>query len=113
MKYKPKQGDIVWLDFNPQSGHEQSRRRPALIVWNNDMLNKIPGLSQVCAISTTDNGFPLHVPLDNKSKNTTGFVLCEQNRVLDLNARNASYKDKVSNDVLNKVIDILIAEIEK
>lgn len=112
MKYKPKQGDIVWIDFNPQSGHEKKGRRPALIVWNDEMLKRIPGMSQVCAISNTDNGFPLHVRLDETSNNTTGYVMCEQNRVLDLDARNIEYKDSVSKQVLKQVIDILIAEIE-
>lgn len=113
MKYIPKQGDIVWIDFNPQSGHEQKGRRPALILWNNTMLKKIPGMSLVCAISHTDNNFPLHVKLDSESKNTDGYVLCEQNRVLDLTARNVEYKDRVSKKVLDQVIDILIAQIER
>ena len=113
MSYTPKQGDIIWVDFNPQSGREQKGRRPALVVWNNEMIKRIPGLCQVCAISHTDNGFPLHVKLDSVSKNTDGFVFCEQHKVLDLNARNAEFKDKVSNEVLDKVINILIASIEK
>ena len=113
MKYIPSQGDIVWLDFNPQAAHEQKGRRPALIVWNDKLLKRIPGMSQVCAISHTSNGFPLHVKLDEESLNTDGYVLCEQKRVLDLNARNAEYKDRVSDKVLNEVINILIASIEK
>lgn len=112
MSYKLKQGDIVWIDFNPQIGHEQKGRRPALIVWNNEMLKRIPGMSQVCAISNTDNGFPLHIKLDEVSKNTTGYVMCEQTRVLDLQTRNVEYKDHVSKQVLKQVIDILMAEIE-
>lgn len=110
-KYIPKQGDIVWLDFNPQSGHEQSGRRPALIVWNNEMLKRVSGFAQVCAISNTDNGFPLHVKIDGASK-TSGFIFCEQNKVLDLNARNVEFKDRVTNDVLEQVINILYSSIE-
>ncbi|MDO4199133.1 MAG: type II toxin-antitoxin system PemK/MazF family toxin [Erysipelotrichaceae bacterium] len=106
------QGDIIWLDFDPQTGHEQKGRRPALIVWNDTMLKKIPGMALVCAVSTTDNGFPLHIKLDDTSKNTKGYILCEQSRVVDLNARNAKLKDKVSEKVLNEVKEILIAEIE-
>jgi len=113
MNYKPKQGDIVWIDFNPQSGHEQKGRRPALIVWNDEMLRRIPGMSQVCAISHTDNGYPLHIKLDSESTNTDGYILCEQNRVLDLNARNVEYKDHVSIDVLDKVLEILYAMISR
>ena len=100
MNYQPKSGDIIWIDLDPQSGHEQKGRRPALVVWGNAALKHVPGLAQLCAISNTDNGFPLHVALDSESENTTGFVFCEQNKVLDLNARNAEYKDHVSEKVL-------------
>ncbi len=112
MAYQPKSGDIIWVDFNPQAGHEQSGRRPALVVWGNDALEMIPMMSLVCAISNTDNGFPLHVALDSESTDTIGFVLCEQNRVFDLEARNAAYKDIVSPQVLKKVKDILRALLD-
>ena len=110
MAYQPKSGDIIWVDFNPQAGHEQRGRRPALVVWGNDALRRIPMMAQVCAISNTDNGFPLHVALE--SKNTTGFVFCEQSKVLDLEARNAEYKDRVSEEVLQKVKNILKALLD-
>lgn len=112
MAYQPKSGDIIWVDFNPQSGHEQRGRRPALVVWGDDALEMIPMMAQVCAISNTDNGFPLHIPLDGTSENTTGFVLCEQNRVFDLEARNAAYKDHASDEVLQKVKNILKALLD-
>lgn len=112
MPYQPKSGDIIWIDFDPQSGHEQKGRRPALVVWGDDALSLIPMMSMVCAISNTDNGFPLHVPLDAKSKDTTGFILCEQSRVLDLASRNAEYKDRASSDVLNRVKGILKALLD-
>lgn len=112
MNFQPKSGDIIWIDLNPQKGHEQKGRRPVLVVWGNSTLKHVPGLAQVCAISNTDNGFPLHVALDKESKNTTGFVLCEQNKVLDLEARNAEYKDCVSNKVLQQVKNILKAMLD-
>lgn len=113
MAYQPKAGDIIWLDFNPQAGHEQAGRRPALVVWSNKTLQKIPMMAQVCAISHTDNSFPLHVKLDAASENTDGFVLCEQNRVVDLAARNAAFKDVVSQDVLERVREILFAMLSE
>ncbi len=112
MSYQPKSGDIIWLDFDPQKGHEQKGRRPALVVWGDDALKKIPMMSQVCAISTTDNNYPLHISLDGKCQNTGGFVLCEQNRVLDLEARNAEYKDHVSDELLTNVKNILKALLD-
>ena len=105
--YKPRQGDIVDITLNPQAGHEQAGRRPALVVWGNDTLDLIPGMAQLCPISNTDNGFPLHIPLDEASKHTTGFVLCEQSKVLDLDRRNAAFRDHASEEVLRQVLGIL------
>ena len=110
--YMPRQGDIVVLSLDPQAGHEQAGRRPALVVWGNDTLDRISGLAQVCPISSTDNGFPLHVPLDSVSKHTSGFVLCEQTKVLDLVARNAKPVDRVSDEVLSSVLNILHATLD-
>ena len=112
MNYQPKSGDIIWIDLDPQSGHEQKGRRPALVVWGNAALKHVPGLAQLCAISNTDNGFPLHIALDSESADTTGFVFCEQNKVLDLNAGNAEYKDHVSEKVLRQVKNILKAMLD-
>ncbi|MBR3624576.1 MAG: type II toxin-antitoxin system PemK/MazF family toxin [Selenomonadaceae bacterium] len=112
MSYKPKSGDIIWLDFDPQAGHEQKGSRPALIVWGNDALDLMPNMAQVCAISNTDNEFPLHISLQGATKSTSGFVLCEQNRVVDLKARNVVYKDSVSAEVLQKVKNTLKALLD-
>ena len=90
----------------------QRGRRPALVVWGDDALQMIPMMAQVCAISNTDNGFPLHIPLDAASTNTTGFVLCEQNRAFGLEERNAAYKDRVSDAVLQRVKGVLKALLD-
>lgn len=112
MPYKPRSGDIIWLDFDPQAGHEQKGHRPALIVWGNDTLDLMPNMVQVCAISNTDNKFPLHISLQGETENTAGFVLCEQNKVVDLKARNAEYKDKISDELLLKIKNILKAMLD-
>ncbi len=112
MAYQPVSGDIIWLDFDPQAGHEQRGRRPALVVWGNDALNIMPMTAQVCAISNTDNAFPLHIPLSGACENTTGYIFCEQNRVLDLEARNAEYKDHVSEEILTRTKNILRALLD-
>ena len=112
MSYQPKSGDIIWVDFDPQAGHEQKGRRPALVVWGNDALERIPMMSLVCAISNSDNGFPLHVPLAGCCKETSGFVFCEQSRVFDLEARNAEYKDHISEDTLQRIKGILKALLD-
>ena len=107
-EYQPRQGDIVWIDMEPQAGKEITKRRPALVVWGNDAHALIRGgITMVCPITSTDSGFPLHVPLDSGSRNTTGFVVCEQAKALDLRARNAHWKDRASEAVISEVRDIL------
>ena len=69
------QGDIVYLDFDPQAGHEQRGRRPALVVSNN-LFNRVSSLTMVCPITHTDKGHPFHIRLDDTTK-TDGVVLCE------------------------------------
>ena len=66
----------------------------------------------VCPITNTDNKFPLHVSLDSRTK-TTGVILCEHIRTLDLNSRPHIFVERIPDDILDKVIDIISAEIEK
>lgn len=111
MNYIPKQGDIIFLEFDPQAGHEQKGKRPAVVVSNN-VYNNFTKIAIVCPITNTDKDFPLHVVLDNRTK-TTGVVMCEQIKALDIDARNAIFKEKIPKDLLNEIIDILIGFVEK
>lgn len=88
-----KQGSIIKINFNPQSGHEQAGYRPALIV-SNDFFNEKTNMTIVCPITNTNNKFPLHVPLDSRTQ-TTGVILCEQLRSLDIEARGYHFIEMV------------------
>jgi len=101
MQYEPQQGDIVLLDFNPQSDREQKGTRLALVV-SNAAFNRFTNLAMVCPITSADNGFPLHIPLDERTR-TQGVVLCEQVKSLDLLARNAKRFESVPEDILEEV----------
>ena len=105
-----KQGTIIKINFNPQAGHEQAGYRPAVVV-SNDIFNQKTNLSIVCPITNTNNHFPLHIPLDKRTK-TTGVILCEHIKSLDLNSRTYQEVETVPKDILNKVIDVVYAEIE-
>lgn len=105
-----KQGDIIKINFNPQYGHEQAGYRPALVV-SNDIFNAKTNLAIVCPITNTDNKFPLHIPLDARTK-TTGVILCEHIRTLDINARGYKFIETIPEDILKNVCEILSAEIE-
>ncbi len=71
-----KQGDIILVNFNPQAGHEQSGRRPALVVSNRDFTLITRTAAMVCPITKTDKHLPFHVPLDAKelSRNNMQYI---------------------------------------
>ena len=105
--YLPKKGDFVAVTFDPQSGHEQKGRRPALVV-SNPLFNKHTGLAIVCPLTSTDRGFPFHVAV-TKDPNVTGFVMVEQVKSIDFRARDAKYIGKAPDRVLEEVLSILDA----
>lgn len=111
MRYKAVQGDLIWLDFDPQTGHEQRGRRPALVVSNNDANNFLDPMAIVCPVTSTDRGYPTRVKLDDRTK-LKGFIMCEQMRAFDLNARNAEFIEKFPCDFMREVADILYGMIE-
>ena len=100
-----KQGDIIWLDFDPQLGHEQRGRRPALVV-SNETFNRFSSLAIVCPITNTNKDHPFHVKLDERTK-TTGVILSDQARTLDIKARNFEFIERICDDVLLEVLDII------
>ena len=104
------QGDIVYLDFDPQAGHEQRDRRPALVVSNN-LYNRVSSLTMVCPITHTDRNHPFHVKLDERTK-TDGFILCDQARMLDLNSRKATFTERAPEDIVAEVVDLIIGFVE-
>jgi len=105
--YVPKKGDYVAVTFDPQSGHEQKGRRPALVVSNN-LFNKHTGLAIVCPITTTRRNFPFHVPIPDNPK-ITGYVMVEQVKSIDFRSRDARRIARASASVLDEVLSILDA----
>lgn len=86
-------GDVVMVDLNPAKGHEQIKRRPAVVV-SNDEFNRNCSVTVVAAISHGRGDFELHVPFtpivtDDAGGCVDGYVQVEQIRALDLTARNA------------------------
>lgn len=84
--YVPDRGDIVWLDFNPVRGHEQSGRRPALII-SSKKYNAKSGLALVCPITSHIKGYPFEVEF--KTKAVQGVILADQIRGVDWSERRA------------------------
>jgi mRNA interferase MazF len=105
--YVPQKGDFVAVTFDPQSGHEQRGRRPALVV-SNTLFNRHTGLAIVCPLTNTERSFPFHVAVMNHP-NVTGFVMVEQVKSIDFRARKAKRIGRSSDSVLEEVLSILDA----
>jgi mRNA interferase MazF len=78
--YIPERGDIVWLNFTPQTGHEQMGRRPAIVISPFDYNEKV-GLGLFCPITSKIKGYPFEVKIENKK--IDGVVLSDQIKSLD------------------------------
>ncbi len=108
-KYVPNQGDIVVLNFDPQSGHEQKGRRPAIIV-SNKTFNQHLGLAFACPITNTKRDFPFHIKVE--SDNIAGYIMCEQLKSIDYNARKIKFIEKANQNIINKVLGIIDSIIQ-
>jgi mRNA interferase MazF len=106
-RYIPERGDLIAVTFDPQSGHEQKGRRPALVI-SHYLFNKHTGLAIVCPLTTTPRGFPFHVEVAGSPK-VTGFVMVEQIKSIDFRARRARRIAKTPQPVLDEVLSILDA----
>ncbi len=103
--YVPKQGDIIFMNFSPQVGHEQKGTRPAIVVSRN-IFNEKTGFVLTCPITTKDNKFSLHIPLP-QGTSTNGFILTEHVKSVDFKARKVSFIEGVPSDFLDEVLDLL------
>ena len=102
-KYIPTKGDIVWLDFNPQAGHEHSGNRPALVLSPKEY-NKKVGLALFCPITSQIKNYPFEVLIPNYLK-INGVILCDQIKSLDWKIRNAKLICKLPIDYIYDVIE--------
>lgn len=103
-KYIPQKGDLVILTFDPQAGHEQQGRRPALII-SNSLFNERVGLAIACPITNTDRNFPFHIAVNNE--HLSGFIMSEQVKSIDYTARKVKFVAKVDDEILNHVLGLV------
>ena len=105
--YVPRKGELIVLTFDPQSGHEQRGRRPALVV-SNDLFNKHTGLCITCPITNTKRDFPFHVTIPAGS-DVTGAVMVDQVKSIDFRSRKAKRIGRAPTQLLDEVLSILDA----
>jgi mRNA interferase MazF len=108
--YVPDRGDIVWLQFDPQAGHEQAGRRPAFVVSPRAYNRKV-GLALFCPISSRVKGYPFEVVLSEGGK-VQGVILSDQMKSLDWRARKASRFDRASAEVVQEVTGLILTLVD-
>lgn len=111
MAYNAKQGDIIWITLDPQAGHEQKGRRPAIVVSNNTFNDFSRTTAMVCPITNTDRGIPIQIKLDDRTK-TSGVIMCDQAKILDLQKREAEFIETAPDDVVIEAADIISGFVE-
>ena len=100
--YVPERGDVVWISLDPQSGHEQSGRRPALVLSPIEY-NEKSGLVVVCPITSKVKGHPFEVALP-PGLAVVGVILADQIKNLDWRTRNAVFISKLPDDSIREVV---------
>ena len=108
MSYVPEVGDIIWLEFDPQAGHEQAGHRPA-VVLTPKAYNQATGLLICCPLTTKIKGYPFEVIIEDTPQNV---ALSDQVKSLDWKARKAKHKGSVSQaelETIKQKIGLLLA----
>jgi mRNA interferase MazF len=108
--YVPERGDVVWLAFNPQAGHEQAGTRPALVI-SPVAYNRRVGLALFCPLTTQVKGYPFEVVLPPGLK-AEGAILSDQIKSLDWRARRAKLLCRVPSEVLDETLARVLALID-
>ena len=103
--YIPDRGDLVWLNFSPQSGHEQAGRRPAICLSPKEYNGKT-GLAIFCPITSKIKGYPFEVKLP-EGLPIKGVILADQIRSLDWRARKAEFIAKAPKEVLEETLNLI------
>ncbi len=102
--FVPDRGDLIWLHFDPQAGHEQTGRRPALTI-SPKSYNQKTGLGIFCPVTSQKKGYPFEVKI--KDIRIQGVVLSDQIKSLDWKIRKAEFISKVKPEILNNVLTLL------
>ncbi len=107
--YVPDRGDVIWLNFDPQAGHEQSGHRPALVVSPANYNRKV-GLAICCPVTNQIKGYPFEVALPEGFK-VQGAVLSDHVKNLDWRVRKAKFIDHVPDTFTKEVVAKITAII--
>lgn len=102
MAYIPNRGDAIWLTFDPQVGHEQAGRRPAVVISHASYNGKV-GLLLACPITNQRKAYPFEVEIP-AGAGITGVILADQIKSLDWRGRNATFIATLPDAVLVELL---------
>lgn len=103
--YIPARGDVVWMNFSPQAGHEQAGRRPALVLSPKNY-NQVTGRFVVCPITSHVKGYPFEYPLPIDCP-VRGVVLVDHVKNQDWKERNAELAATVESEMIDPICDMI------
>jgi len=103
--YVPERGDIVWITLDPQAGHEQAGRRPAVVLSPSTYNDKV-GLAILCPITSQSKGYPFEVQIPSRLA-ITGVILADQVKSLDWRARKAEFAGTLPATTITEVLQKL------
>lgn len=106
MSYAPRRGDLVWLSFDPQAGHEQAGRRPAFVL-SPEAYNRKTGLFLACPVTSKVKGYPFEVPIP-PGLPVSGVILADQIKSLDWKIRKAEFASETSDMVIEDVLALIL-----
>lgn len=101
----PERGDIIWITLSPTRGHEQSGRRPALVL-SPAFYNERNGTGLICPITSKQKGHPFEVSI--KIRRVSGVVLSDQVRIVDWEARKVSFIARAGLEVVHEVVEKIL-----
>ena len=110
-RYVPTRGDVIGITLNPQAGHEQAGRRPALVLSPSSYNGKV-GLAILCPVTSQMKGYPFEVTIPPGSK-LDGVVLADQVKNLDWRVRKAEFICKLPRETISEVLDKLAALLQE
>jgi mRNA interferase MazF len=101
MSYIPDRGDIIWLEFDPQKGHEQKGRRPGIVLSKKEY-NQKSNLAIICPVTSKIKDYPFEVRINSIIQ---GVILSDQIRSIDWKSRNAAFIEKIPEEILKEILE--------
>lgn len=101
----PNKGDLVWINLNPKTGHEQSGHRPAIVLSPKEF-NQITGLATICPITNTVKGWGFEVPLPSGLA-FSGAILTDHLKNVDWRARDIKVQEQAPSELVQTCIDFI------